>query len=98
MFLIIHFRALQKKKKKHLKVKNREGGISPRINFSGQILSVGIPTKFFWTVLRKPTKFSGEKFVLPKIFGAFGAISFISYVFSLWAPEKNPPNFPGEIL
>ncbi len=29
------------------------GGISPRKNFGGQILSLGIPTKCFWAVFKK---------------------------------------------
>ncbi len=37
------------------------GGISSMINFGGQISSPGIPTKFFRTVLRKPTKFFQRK-------------------------------------
>ncbi len=47
------------------------GGVknSPGINFGGQILSPGIPTKIFRSVfffLKKTTKFSGVEFVLPK--------------------------------
>ncbi len=39
----------------------RGGKISPRKKFGRQISSLGIPTKFFRTVLRKPTKFFRRK-------------------------------------
>ncbi len=38
-----------------------QGEILPRINFSGQISSQRIPTKLFWTILRKLTKFFRHK-------------------------------------
>jgi hypothetical protein len=37
------------------------------------------------------------KFVLPKIFGAFGAISFISYAFPYGPRKKNHQIFLGDL-
>jgi hypothetical protein len=73
------------------------GGISSRKNFGGQISSLGIPTKFFQTFLRKPTKFFQREICLAKNLRAFGAISFISYVFP-YGPRKNPTKFFRDIL
>jgi hypothetical protein len=84
----------------------RGGGIkiSPRINFGGQISSLGIPTKFSGPFLRKPTKIFRRKIFLPKIFGAFGAPLFlylciyVFYVFMYFLIylEKTPQIFPGD--
>jgi hypothetical protein len=43
----------------------------------------------FGAFKENPPNFCGAKFLLPKIFGAFGAISFISYVFP-YGPRKKP--------
>jgi hypothetical protein len=42
---------------------------------------------------KNPPKFSIAKFVLPKNLEAFGAISFVSYVFLYGLVKKNSVNF-----
>ncbi len=73
------------------------GGIFPRKIFGGQISSLGVPTKFFRTVLSKPSKFFRRKICPAKNFGVFSAISFISSVFP-YRPGENPLNFPTRNL
>ncbi len=78
--------------KKKGKYVNQGGGISPRKNFGKQISSPGIPSKFSGPFYENRSNFSGAKFVRPKIFGVFGATSFISYVFP-YGPREKPTNF-----
>jgi hypothetical protein len=73
------------------------GGISPRINFGGQISSLGFPTNFFWIVSRKPTNFFRRKICPAKNLRRLQRHFFYFLCIFLWAPEKNPPNISYKI-
>ncbi len=75
----------------------RGGKISLGENFGGQISSLGIPTKFLRTGLRKPTKFFRREICPAKKLRRLWRHFLYFLCISLWAP-KNPQIFPGHFL
>ncbi len=81
----------------NMKFYYRGGEILPRKNFSGFISSLEIPQNFPDCFKNTHQIFSVAKFVLPKTFGAFGAISFIFYAFP-YGSWKSPAKFFRAVL